>query len=39
MAAVDGHNRAEGGEDKIEPPTDTEYDAMLQRLGDNDSVN
>lgn len=29
VAAVDGYNRANGGEAPIEPPTDEEFDAML----------
>lgn len=28
IAYVDGHNRANGGE-KVEPPTDDEFDLML----------
>jgi hypothetical protein len=30
-AAVDGYNRAHGGEDaKIEPPSDDEFDELLE---------
>jgi hypothetical protein len=29
---VDGFNKANGAEDKIEPPTDAEFDALLEDL-------
>lgn len=32
-ACVGGWNRAQGGEESVEPPTTDEYDDMLRRLG------
>jgi hypothetical protein len=29
IAAIDGHNRVQGGEDKLEPPSDAQFEAML----------
>lgn len=33
-AAVDGWNRANGGQDELEPPSPEEFDAMLERHAD-----
>jgi hypothetical protein len=29
IAYIDGHNRANGGEDKIDPMSDAEFDGLL----------
>lgn len=29
VASVDGHNRANGAEEQIDPPSDAEFDKML----------
>lgn len=31
--AVDGWNRAHGGDDRPGPPSDAEFDAMMERFG------
>jgi hypothetical protein len=33
-ACTDGFNRAHGGDEKPEPPTEAEFYDMLERLGD-----
>jgi hypothetical protein len=32
-ACVEGWNRANGGEDEVEPPTAEEYEDLVRRLG------
>lgn len=32
MAAIDGHNRVQGGEaERLKPPTDEEFDELLEQ--------
>ena len=38
VAYIDGHNRANGG-DKVEPPSDDEFDMLLARHNLSQTVN
>lgn len=38
VAAIDGHNRANGGDAPLDPPTDAEMDALLEAHYTNQSV-
>ena len=29
VAAIEGHNRVQGGEEKLEPPSDAQFDALM----------
>ena len=33
VAAIEGHNRVQGGEDELDPPSDAQFDALLESNG------